>query len=114
MHLMMSGIGTFPDILSNHPAMRLCVKFTEALAPFQNDVHRILREEGVESLNIKSLLDLAIQPVPSLQALYREDKQSVRRVAQLGKLSKDFLNLVELHHDKITLDYSNFGLRDRS
>jgi len=101
---MMSDIGTFPDILREHPAMKLCVKFTEALAPFQQDVLSIMAEHGIEGLDIRALLDLNIQPLPSLQALYRENKQSIQRVAQLGTIARSFKDLVELNHERITVE----------
>lgn len=101
-HLTMSNLRTYPQLYALHPGIQLCQVFSDKLGIYQNEVHQSMRQGGIESLDIKQLLELNIAPIPTLTALYREEKKSHQRVQALGVFSRSLFKLLSDMPDEST------------
>jgi hypothetical protein len=95
MHLMASQLfRTMPNLFDVHPALRLAQNFNTKFGVFQNVVLDSIRNQKFGQIELDELLLTQTDPLPTLEALYREQKRSVRKVVALGQLSKTFKHLM--------------------
>lgn len=93
-----SDLKMVPSLVEEHPAIQLCNTFKGNLEEFQFKLVIALRKGGYGPELMPQLLAMNVAPVPTLQALYREEKRSIRRVHTLGRIGSQFKLWLDNEH----------------